>query len=178
MDAIKMLETIQNLIPPYKGDILLVYGGLKPSCFVELSNEIHELITILDELGLYYRIEAKTYTDKAGKKSQEVTRLYIARDQDNANRLASYFKNIINHDYDIGILLGYPKTAVEAFVSEDMLDMADIPESTSEVTKKNMRLLGYRLSKTLWEDEVKQLEEYGNYLLKVSPTIYTEITLA
>ena len=74
------------------------------------------------------------------------------------------------------MLLGYPETSVKAFLTPDMLEWENHPVSTEDVSEKNMRLLGHRLSKKYWREEVKYLEASGNYLKTISPKIYQEIT--
>ncbi|MEO6109956.1 MAG: hypothetical protein ABIP50_03040 [Candidatus Saccharimonadales bacterium] len=99
-------------------------------------------------------------------------RIFVARDQSKADRLKILFDDIEENHHEAGLLLGYPRTAVEAFLTPDMLEMNDEPISTEDVSVENMRLLGHRLSVDNWRDEVKYLEKSGEYLKTISPTIY------
>lgn len=59
---------------------------------------------------------------------------------------------------------------------EVMLDWGNHPKSTPEVGVLNIRLMGHRLPKDNWHEEVKYLEPSGNYLKTTSPAIYAKIT--
>lgn len=194
MNVIKSLEHLTGMLAYDKASILLVHGGLKPSAQVVMEGEsfrssgdtvhidtqlIDELDCILSELKLSYVatyeiMEARS--EDASKRSQEVMRIYVAPSKEIANQLKTAFDSVEENHSNIGFLLGYPETAVESFLTPDMLDWDNHPISTEEVSERNMRLLGHRLSKANWRDEVKYLETSGNYLQKVSPKIYKEIT--
>lgn len=191
MNAIETLEKIEEIISHDKAMILLVHGGLKPSCLAVFYgpyyNQTKEILhidkedlqifkNVLDELGLCYHFETRVYENEgeAGTNAQEIVRAYIAKDQEKADILAKYFSDLNKYDYEAGILLGYPKTAVQAYVDGTLLPMDDVASRTDEVSTENMRLLGYRLSREDWKEEVRPLEIQGNYLKKISPRIYKE----
>jgi len=193
MNPIKALEDIDQVLPHDKASILLVYAGLKPSCLAIFSGEVYDQTKdevhidagilnifkqILDALHLHYQIETKLYENEGENETnaQEVVRAFISKDKDTANKLKIYFDDLDKYDYEAGILLGYPETAVMSFLTPNMLAMEDEPIATKYVSEVNMRLLGYRLSKDQWEDEVKPLEAQGNYLKELSPKIYSEVT--
>ena len=194
MNVIKSLELLAGMLAYDKASILLVHGGLKPSAQVVMegksfrpsSDTIHidrrlidKLDFILSEMKLpyiatYEIMEARS--NDASSKLQEVMRIYVAPSKKIANQLKTAFDSVEDNHSNVGALLGYPITAVRAFLTPDMLDWDDHPISTEKVSERNMRLLGHRLSKANWRDEVRYLEASGNYLKKVSPKIYKEIT--
>lgn len=193
MNPIKALESLTGMLDHDKAAILLVHGDLKPSCLVTLSGEVYvqseppmhvdqeslqTLETILKELGLFYSTKIRLYDNEGEDEnlSQEVARLFIAKAQDTADTLRFYFEDLNTYDAEAGLLLGYPETAVHAFVNGGLLPMDDTPESTQEVSAQNMQLLGYRLSEHHWNEEVKPLQAQGEYLQKVSPIIYAHTT--
>lgn len=194
MNPITQLENLPGMISEDKGSILLVAGGLKPSALAVVQgdvfslskNPIHVSVGILDSLrtilssfGLRYLMTTEILENASGKSyphGQEVVRVFIAKDESVAKKLKEAFDDIKNHHAEAGLLLGYPPSAVEAFLTEDMLDWKDHPVSTSEVSELNMRILGHRLSKDNWREEVKYLEESGNYIKSQSTVIYEEIT--
>jgi hypothetical protein len=190
MDAVKDLESLPGVISNDKASILLVHGKLKPTALIVMEgpafdDEKHPthvaeeslatLEAVFRELGLHYVQTTEIMTTMRGGYA-EVLRFFIAHDQATAERLKTLFDDVMNNDREIGLLLGYPQTAVDAFLTPNMLEMANTPESTEDVSMLNMRLLGHRLSKDNWREEVKYLEESGNYLKSVSPLIYDEMT--
>lgn len=194
MNVIKDLELLPGMLAHDKASILLVHAGLKPSALVVMEGEsfrlsdgpIHintrHIVTmdsILSELNLHYvttKEIMRARSPDTSMRSQEVMRIYLAPTKEMAMQLKIAFDNIKEDDTTIGLLLGYPETAVKAFLTPEMLDWDDYPNSTEEVSERNMRLLGHRLSKANWRNEVKYLEASGNYLKKISPKIYDEIT--
>ena len=192
MNPIEKLEALP-MMPDDKANILLVHGGLKPSTMVVMQGEVFALnqapihvdpesiaglkgvLTAFDLQYTYTTEVMENASDKSYEHGQEVMRIYIAPQQEVADQLGSLFGDIKNHHHEIGVLLGYPKTAVDAFLTDDMLAWSDHPVSTSDVSATNMKLLGHRLSKQYWKDEVKYLEAAGAYINSVSPAIYATI---
>jgi len=192
MNAINQLEDLKDMIAADKASILLVHGNLKPAALVVMQGAVFALteqpdhvnaasITrlegILSAFGLYYTSTTTIMENSSGRlfdHGQEVMRIFIARDQDTAEELRVAFDDIEHNHAKAGTLLGYPKTAVAAFLTPDMLEWKDHPTWTKDVSVLNMRLLGHRLSKDNWREEVKYLEPSGSYLQSVSLKIYNE----
>jgi len=190
MNAIKQLEKVPGMLAQDKASALLVYKGLKPTALVIVEGDtfkdvhapvrvatetIRSIETIFSELALKHTKTVEVMNAQ-GDSFVEVVRFFIAPDQSSANTLKLLFDDVSAHHAEIGRLLGYPETAVEAFLTPNMLDQEDVPESTQEVSRLNMHLLGHRLSKEHWRDEVQYLERCGEYIKSVSPLIYNEIT--
>ena len=193
-DTVRIIENLPGMIPDDKASILLVQADLKPSAAVVLQGDIFHLpgdvvhipestLTDLDhvlkKLKLQYTTTTEVMENVSGKPyphAQEVMRIYISKDQMTVDDLKRVFDDITNNHHEAGLLLGYPKSAVDAFLTPDMLEWEDYPKSTEAVSKLNMRLLGHRLSKNNWREEIKYLEPSGNYLKSVSPTLYNLIT--
>ena len=194
MNIIKKLEDLKGMTAEDKGSILLVNGSLKPAAFVIMEGEVFRLpgnvshispaqVAALDEiltdLGLKYMTTTEVMENASGKPyehGQEVMRIFVSTDLQSAEQLKAAFDDIQNNHRQAGMLLGYPITAVDAFLTPNMLDWGNHPKSTPEVSALNMRLLGHRLSKDNWQEEVKYLEPSGDYLKTTSPTIYAKIT--
>jgi len=195
-NAVDILEKLIDMTNGDRGSVLLVHGNLKPSALVIMQGEIFPLTqepvhvapqsvsdfkTVLSELGLNHVTTVEVMENASGKSyehGQEVMRIFVARDQSTAEQLKVLFDDIQSHHTEAGLLLGYPESSVRAFLTDEMLDWDKLPASTAEVSETNMRLLGHRLSKHNWRDEVKYLEQSGNYIRSISPTIYDEITKA
>lgn len=194
MTTIEKLENLDGILADDKASILFVAANLKPTAMVVMQGnifptgsdavhidggQINHMHDILHELHLehvmYSEIMAARSTSDTIEASQEVLRIYIAHSKETAQQLQNLFENVQKNHTAIGQLLGYPETAIAAFLTNDMLDWNDMPESTSAVNAENMKLLGHRLSKTHWQDEIQYLATWGTYLKNESPKIYNEI---
>ena len=191
MQAIKQLENISEIIPHDKGSVLLVHAGLKPSALFAVEGEVFQdkdsvvhvlpklietIQTVLFDLALTHVMTIEIMDAHEEGSFVEVLRFFIAQDPSAAEKLKQLFDGVSANHKEIGELLGYPQTAIDVFLTDEMLEQSDVPESTEEVSELNMRLLGHRLSKAHWREEVKYLEESGNYIKSVSPAIYDAIT--
>lgn len=81
-------------------NILLVRDGLKPAGYVTLKVDRKKLISLLDQLGLKYKVNLKENTVYFAKTDDAVLRLIRANDLGIG---------------DIGAALGYPRSAVRWF---------------------------------------------------------------
>lgn len=189
--AVTDLESLPGITWGDKADILLTAAGLRPSALAHLEHEgspikpgvlgvegaqIEAFGAVLDQLGLQYVTRNRVlYEDDEKQLGKEIVDFFASRDGSSANKLKDAF--IAGDHTLIGLTLGYPKTAVEAFLTADMLPPAGHPTSTATVSEQNMRLLAHRLSKSHWKDEVHYLQEGGEALKKISPLIYARITV-
>jgi len=191
MNAIKSLESLPGVISHDKASILLVHGNLKPSALIVMEGpafrdlmapehitlaSLDTLNAIFSELSLSSVKKTEIMEAKESGSYVEVVRFFIARDISTAEKLKLLFDTVSVNHAEIGRLLGYPETAVTAFLTPRMLNQADTPTSTKEVSELNMRLLGHRLSKDNWQEEVKYLERSGEYIKSISPVIYDLVT--
>lgn len=194
MNAITDLQSIQEMLDEDKATILFVAGGLKPTGFAVMQGApyaidetpitidtavIEKLDSILKELKLAYvtTTEIMDAWPKDGQqRKQEVMRIFCAPQQKDAERLKVLFDHVGDNHLEIGRLLGYPKTAVEAFLTGSMLPVDAVPAFTDEVNEADMRLLGHRVSKEHWQKEVLYLTKFGTYLRSVSPKLYESLT--
>jgi|GEM_PF-2392124 hypothetical protein len=83
----------------------------------------------------------------------------------------------------IGLLLGYPRTAVEAFASvsgktfeEQERVLMDSKEILDEYYDDNTMAFGrIRYSRTHWKEELQQVREWKNEIKRMSPKIYKAV---
>lgn len=194
MNPIVQLENLPGMTSEDKGSALLVSGDLKPSAFVVIQGDVFALSSdpvhvseqtmeslraILSSFGVFYLTTTEIMenaSDAPYEHGQEVIRVFISKDESVAKKLKQAFDEIGTHHTEAGLLLGYPQSAVDAFLTDKMLDWKDHPVSTPEVSEANMRLLGHRLSKDNWRNEVKYLEASGEYIRSKSPFIYEDST--
>jgi hypothetical protein len=72
---------------------------------------------------------------------------------------------------DLGLALGIPKTAVEAFVGKrESIHASDLPEKIRNGDA--IIFLTSTLSKEHWQDELQQGQKYADYIKSVSPDTY------
>lgn len=179
-----------------KAIILWVAGGLKPSAMVVAQGDAYfkdavpvkypqsahdEIEHVLKDLNLSFVktsevMEARELNGK--ERLQDVVRVYIAPKPETAQKLKVLFDDVQHNHTEIGHLLGYPATAVEAFLTDTMLPMEETPEYTETVSASDMKLLHHRLSKDHWINEVAYLTTYGTFLREASPSLYASITTA
>lgn len=194
--AVYELEVVQTINAHDKVTILLTLGGLKPAGMFYLESgdyktsekprrvsekSLEQMEGILKSMNLSYYIRRWTLTEtdrNAVEWSREIVHYYISHNSETALRLKKMVEgDWQKNNYDIGLLLGYPASAVEAFSNEgDLLPFNEIPASMPNISEREVRLLGFRLSKQHWRKEISILESYGNYLRQISPRIYEEAT--
>jgi hypothetical protein len=74
---------------------------------------------------------------------------------------------------DFGLALGYPSTAVEAFINEaEPLDENFLPQ---EVKQSDAYLFcQYQLSENNWQEELKTAQEWADFIKKTSFNIFEQ----
>lgn len=190
-ESIEKLEQFEGLLWHDKGDILLAAAGLKPTVFTHLFTEkyvttetilmveptlIENLKDILHTLGLHFETSERVLIqDEEQHIASHVVDFFIGRTKQSVHELHQAIKDW--GEERIGLILGYPETAVKAYISGDLLPMDKHPKSTEDVSEAHMNMLAHRLSKAQWKDEVKYLEAYGKALKSLSPTIYDHDTI-
>ena len=98
----------------------------------------------------------------------------IARDSKTLTKLiaAENQKNDKKRRTQVGILLGYPKTAVKAFGEYKVIDVRTLPSSI--LKKPEMKFLHFRLSKH-WKTELRYVKRRAEIIKKTSPELYKQI---
>ena len=164
-----------------KADLLLVWDGFKPTAMVELSyfqrskfsrkefhKKIGDLEKIFQKLNLCYRLQINY-----PKRKKEVTHYsYIARNQKKLKEIiaADAEKNIRKRRLKLGVLLGYPKTAVQAFVDGKVLNR--FPPSV--LKREELKFLNFRLSKH-WRKEFEYIRKRAKAIKQIVPEFYAQI---
>jgi hypothetical protein len=183
LKAIESIPTMDRII------MLLVANGDKPSMltgfFSEplplgqpmLKSDIAQkkmLESIIDDLGLSYKTQTKILEKEVNGELMfsEWIVLCIAQQPDIVEALYNARKD--DDERTEGLLLGYPESAVDAFVNGTMLDMDKVPKFTDYVTANEMKLLNHRVSKDNWEQEVRYLADYARSIKALCPELYEE----
>ena len=185
--AIANLKAIEGVPTIDKIFILLVANGDKPSMHTGFFSEPlllgqpmlkldiaqkEMLESIINDLGLDYKTQTKTLEKVIdGELMFSEWIVFCVAQQSNITE-ALYNARQGDDERTEGLLLGYPESAVDAFVNGTMLDMDDVPVSTDHVTANEMKLLNHRLSKDNWQQEVRYLADYARSIQQLCPELY------
>lgn len=170
----------------FKAEILLVYIGKKPATEVTIPRvpstlSLKEKLTydnfLFDALkrgGLYVGTPFK-------RSVKEESTYFISRDKDLLTRgnIYNVRKNI--SDKEIGWILGYPLSAVDAYCDVEgnesgnarVIQVEDLPNDVAR--EDSMAFLDFALSKDNWKKELETVKEWANAVKQASPVIYRAI---
>lgn len=201
----KEIELIENA-PLYHQDkmnLALVYLDEKPAAWIEtplshkafsqakrekeesealnrLAKEKGKVAKLLDQLNLI--------RDKGGIIKAETEDTYIiscnfvvGKDPENFSRLQKAIEK--GDDKEIGLALGYPKTAVEGYISENLLDYKELRKSLPKEELKELQAEGifkfinpeFHPSKDHWREELEVVRRHKRLLEEKFPNLYKEI---
>ena len=137
-----------------------------------------ELNGIFSALGLVsatrIRLDDSTFVQPKDGTHQwiELADIFLSRDQAHADALASAV-DAGNHE-QIGVLLGFPQSAVEAFMTKTSLPINEWPVSTQVVDEDAMKFLNHMISKDNWETEISYLPAFSQRINELSSKIYND----
>ena len=194
----KEIEMIEKSPLEYqdKMELALLYLGEKPAIWIDtpishrvfykserkreeveilnkLSVEKENLEQVLKDLNLVYELQ-KNEVENEETYSIEYSFL-VAKNSENFSRLKNAIK--AEDSKEIGLILGYPKTAVEAFDSGKELDYKKLPEKeikklTEEETSK---FLDFHLSENNWQEELNLTRRHQALIKEKFPNLYKEV---
>lgn len=172
-----------------KINLLLVKGGLKPTAIIDVpmrgrkeifrtEEDLKSIESLIKDSGLAQDI------DKEEVNSIEKTNFFIGDSKEAVERLKELIKTTTGEDRDreVGMLLGYPLSAVDAFVSgqlkaeernEKIINREDLPSDMQEADA--VVFSPFALSKENWAEEIKQGQIWADYIKSLSPRIYQEM---
>lgn len=136
----------------------LIAGGLKPS--TEIFLPVDRAIEIVDQLSSFGL--AVTLGDKEQTDQGEQFRCSIAKDVPTLERLKTVSANM--DDLAYGELMGFPKTAAEAYVNKMLL------ETNPDEINPDM-IMPMRLSKDHWPKELYHLARWSYFVKIVEKTV-------
>ncbi len=180
----EFIEKIEKapLSSDFKIDLLLLVFDRKKATFLgdicgvesekqkqklikEFNEELNILTNLLDELNLPYKIirDVEDRNDTIGFS------VVVAKEIENLNKIEEAVKN--NNNMDMGIMFGYPRTAVEAYGTQDVLDLeTDLPEEYADLRKEGMLpFLKFAPSKLHWKEELKWAKDNKKIIEEKSP---------
>ena len=164
-EKVKLLEKL-NIGSAQKANIILVALGLKPATDLSLfkNNDSEAVVEeALTKAGL-------VFADKGigGEKQNKVAKISIARDEETLNRLLALSPSKDHEEY--GRLMGYPETAVEAFVNKKLLD----EPTERKLIAASGNIFPMKLSKDHWREEIEHLRTWNEAIKEYSLDTYEE----
>ncbi len=159
--------------------ILLVQSGVKPAALIDIydnywNNQVPEQHPFFEEreknleqivklLGIYCsKIDVDGFNTKNGLTIKRPC-LYIGKNETSFNQLM-----VASSEFELGIALGYPLTAVEAVVEKK-------PALSYSFHNPVFKICCYRLSAENWVEEIKIAENWLITLRTKSIKLYQEL---
>ncbi len=190
-----LLERLEDL--PLRPDeawyVLLVYLGLKKGAWIQIKSDIWRegdvpkqvspsSRTTIEEtlrmLSIKYQVQLRDmeYGPSSPENSKraryyQIADFFIAKTENIVTDIINGRKN--NDDTLLGISLGYPKTAVDAFNTGDKIFVANL--SISVRLSEAGQLTYFALSKDNWQDELAVVEEWVSAVKKNSGTMWQNL---
>lgn len=141
----------------------------------KFKKELEESKKILDEAGFSYRASDIKLEDEIASFSIEVAK--------NNNKLLELTRACEKgDDKKIGELLGFPKTAVETYDTDEALDFEiffkeELSETEREELAKSgiLNFVGFQPSREHWKEEFIEVKKDQEIIKERAPKLYSEI---
>jgi hypothetical protein len=72
-----------------------------------------------------------------------------------------------------GLSLGFPETAVDAWVSKDLIDQKELPEEMRNSLE--YAFVDFRLSRNHWQEEFELVKERAHKIQELAPKIFESV---
>jgi len=122
--------------------------------------------------GLIFSSEEKIISGENKKPLSKIITFNVARDKAALDRLDAADRE--DNKKEIGLALGYPATAVEAFLEQDVKDTDDLPFNLK--SSEAMDFLFFRLSKEHWTEEFETVKRWQEMIRDNFPNFYKQFT--
>jgi hypothetical protein len=141
-EALEFVKRIRY--PEDRLAILLVLKGLKPVAMLQ-----RDVFTIpaVQRLGIPYYISGGILQIVIAKDKEDLERHKKVEDNKDGNQ----------HDAELGKLLGYPETSVDAFAKHQTLKIDELPQSVKE--SGILDFVTFAFSREHWRDELEELKK-------------------
>lgn len=177
--------------------ILLVRSGAKPAALIEafgdfeevgvkefgkdrqeiLNKELARVGDFLQNIGLYFAFDNPRISKLKDENdniilNQEFVDVLIAHSETDLNRLKGAL-SAGDSDENLGLALGYPATAVEAYMGKrPALDKRQLAEDIKN--SEAYPFIEFVISKDNWQEELKVADAWARAVKKNSPTLFEE----
>ena len=177
------INSIENIEASLQDRIntILVQLGEKNTAEVELGRDYEKSIKEEDSVKLSTDFENICINNgiffKKIEEKKIVPRYLISKDKEMLEECLDAFN--FHNSKEIGLLFGYPKTAVEAYLKgEDYLipfNQENEFISPKIMHQDYMKFLNFRLSKDHWEEELEIPKKYAEIIKTKSPYLYNQL---
>ena len=139
----------------------------------ELESKKDQVQQMLDKIGFVY--EMKKFKTKERTTYNSGYDFIVSKSSENLFRFKKALEK--GDEKEIGLCLGYPKTAVEGFINKNTLDYKDLPKKESKklIKEKTSKFLEFRLSKDHWRDELKTVRKRQRLIKEKFPNLYKKV---
>ncbi len=159
----------------YLGNHKIVENDKEKQKFIEeFSQEFESIKKICEELGFLYSTEGLKKEDIVG------FNISISKNEEDLIKFTNAEKE--RDDKTMGLMLGYPETAVGAYNSDRALVFETfLKEDISENERKELeeekaiKFLGFQPSKEHWREELNQVREDQKLIKEEAPRLYEEV---
>lgn len=142
----------------------------------DFTEELKEIKKTLTELGYHYHEDGVKVEDEVIVSFSVV----VSKKEEYLSQVMNAEKQANNKE--VGLLLGYPATAVDSYNSEKALDserffQIDLPEDERKQLEDEgvLRFLGFQPSKEHWREELEEVRENQSLIKEKAPHLYAEI---
>lgn len=185
-------EEIQTLvsestIPPSAAmEFLLVADGTKPAFYHSPSYTVRKGEDTVDELEsnatsfrmaidtfqLYGKVNS--YIEERGEYATHSLKVFASSSQETINKLEMFDR--INDFGNIGLTLGYPETAIAAFIrgSSFTFSRFDLEDELDDTILPSF--LTFHLSKDYWQEEIEVVKKWRDKTEELSPYLFNLVT--
>lgn len=178
--SIEKLNQSDFLTNQDKASLVLVANGQRPAALIELQyqentpsytradfeQDSKHLESILLDLGLSY---TKKSSDD-GESEYEI--YYIGSNEPSMQALKVATEIVDTKEKDIakGAALGIPKTAIDAFINNDIIPLTELPEGVA----REFKLANFLPSKDHWQEEFEFVKTQNEALAKMAPQLLSK----
>lgn len=171
-EKIKLVESIDCGLDPKIG-IILILLGFKKGTDLDLFTWNENLDSVKSKIkraGLFCDdIETPPFPNE-----ERTAKMTIGISQEVASRLSFLFRNVQKNHEEIGRILGYPETAVEAFVGKRK-DFGDDQFNFLREKGIPQSFIGFALSREFYVEEIKVMKSWVEAIKINSPDIYKKM---
>jgi len=166
------IEKIKSLKTGFQqiAELILVLLGEKPATdltiFTDTQEEISGEEEKLKDIGLKFK--KKNQHEKNGRFVAEFS---VAGENNNLNELLKIDPSVDHEKF--GLLMGFPPSAVKAFLDKKLMSMEDerkILEENPSIVFSN-----FRLSQANGQAEIETLRRWSNEIKEAAPDIYQKL---
>ena len=199
----ELIERLEKALLPIedKVELLLVWRDLIPARDISISSQswkeneppkyidpkrVGSLKKLVEDMKLYYAVSPKQivdgeyfYTTENGQekleKKEEIV-LYVAKKKEDLDLFIRAIKT--KNDQLLGILYGYPDSAVKAYCEEEKtgekrtIGAGELPKDIQK--RDDFAFARFKLSRDNWSEELETGKRWARVVKETSPKLYNE----